>query len=143
MFTKKHRTGLVKMTKTIIKRYSTAFKQQVVKEYEKGTSISTLRTKYGINGNGTVDRWVKEYGQQGLRHQLMVIQSPEEQDKVKELKEKIAQLEKAVAQLTLDKIMLESTLEIVEEELGEIPKKSGEHRSSSEHTSEPGNKEIS
>jgi hypothetical protein len=52
-------------------------------------------------------------------------------------------LEKAVAQLTLDKIMLESTLEIVEEELGEIPKKSGEPRSSSEHTSEPENKEIS
>ena len=66
----------------------------------------------------------------------MVIQSPEEQNEVKELKKKIAQLEKAVTQLTLDKLMLESTLEVVEEELGELPKKSGALKSSSELTSE-------
>lgn len=72
----------------------------------------------------------------------MVIQHPEEQNEVKKLKEKIAQLEKAVAQLTLDKLMLESTLEVVEEELGELPKKSGAPRSSSEPTSEAEQKDT-
>jgi transposase-like protein len=130
------------MTKTIIKRYSTAFKQQVATEYEAGTSVSTLKTKFGIGGNGTIERWVQEHGRQGLRHRLMVIQHPEEQDENKKLKEKIAQLEKAVAQLTLDKLMLESTLEVVEEELGELPKKSGEPRSSSELSSEAEQKDT-
>ena len=130
------------MTKTIIKKYSTAFKQQIVNEYEDGSSIRSLNSKYAIGGNNTVKQWIEKYSRQGLRHRLMVIQTPEEQNEVKELKEKIAQLEKAVAQLTLDKIMLESTLEVVEEELGEIPKKSGEPRSSNGHTSEAENKET-
>lgn len=129
------------MEKTVIKRYSTAFKQEIVKEYEKGASISTLKRKYGIKGNGTIERWVKEYGWKGLRHQYMVIQKPEEQDEVKALKEKIARLEKVVAQLTLDKYMLETTLEVVEKELGENPKKSGEPRSLSKSTDAAENKE--
>lgn len=130
------------MTKTIIKRYSTAFKQQVASEYEQGTGISSLKIKYGIGGNGTIERWVQEYGRQGLRHRLMVIQHPEEQDETKKLKEKIAQLEKAVADLTLDKLMLESTLEVVEKELGELPKKSGAPRSSSKSSSDAGQKDT-
>jgi len=43
------------MTKTIIKKYSTAFKQQVVNEYEKGSSIRSLNTKYAIGGNNTIN----------------------------------------------------------------------------------------
>ena len=130
------------MTKTIIKKYSTAFKQQIVNEYEDGSSIRSLKSKYAIGGNNTIRQWIEKYSRQGLRHQLMVIQNPEEQSEVKKLKEKIAQLEKAVAQLTLDKLMLESTLEVVEEELGEIPKKSGAPPSSNGHTNEAENKET-
>ena len=130
------------MTKTIIKKYSTAFKQQIVNEYEDGASIRSLKSKYAIGGNNTIKQWIGKYSRQGLRHQLMVIQNPEEQSEVNKLKEKIAQLEKAVAQLTLDKLMLESTLEIIEEELGEIPKKSGEPPSSSEPISKVGKKDI-
>ena len=130
------------MTKTIIKKYSTAFKQQVVNEYEKGNSIRSLKTKYAIGGNNTIKQWIGKYSRQGLRHKLMVIQHPDEQAQVKDLKEKIAQLEKAVAQLTLDKLMLEATLETVEEELGEDVKKSGAPQSSNGHTDASENKEI-
>jgi len=130
------------MTKTIIKKYSTAFKQHVIREYEKGSSIRYLKNKYAIGGNNTIKQWIEKYSRQGLRHKLMVIQHPEEQDQVKDLKEKIAQLEKAVAQLTLDKLMLEATLETVEEELGEDVKKSGAPPSSNGHTDEAGHKET-
>jgi transposase-like protein len=129
------------MEKVVIKRYSTAFKQQIVVEYENGARISYLKSKYGIGGNGTIERWVQEYGRKGLRHQLMVIQNPEEQDEVKVLKEKIARLEKVVAQLALDKFMLETTLEVVEEELGADAKKGGERGSSSKPTTEAGKAE--
>lgn len=48
------------MTKTTIKRYSEAFKRQVVSEYEAGQSIAGLQQKYGINGNTTIQGWVKK-----------------------------------------------------------------------------------
>jgi len=130
------------MTKTIIKKYSTAFKQQVVNEYEKGSSIRSLNTKYAIGGNNTIKQWIEKYSRQGLRHKLMVIQTPGEQEEVKKLKEKIVQLEKAVAQLTLDKMMLEATLDTVEEELGEDPKKNGVRQSSNGYTDAAENKET-
>jgi len=72
----------------------------------------------------------------------MVIQTPGEQEEVKKLKEKIVQLEKAVAQLTLDKMMLEATLDTVEEELGEDPKKNGVRQSSNGYTDAAENKET-
>lgn len=128
------------MEKVVIKRYSTAFKQQITAEYENGASIAALQRKYGIGGYSTVANWIKKYGRKGLRHQLMVIQNPEEQNEVKALKEKIAQLEKVVAQLTLDKFMLETTLEVVEEEMGADPKKDGGRRSSPKPTDEAENK---
>ena len=127
------------MEKVVIKRYSTAFKQQIVAEYEQGAEIPSLKRKYGIGGYSTIANWIKQYGRKGLRHQLMVIQKPEEQDEVKALKAKIAQLEKVVAELTLDKFMLETTLEVVEAEMGKDPKKGGGRRSSSAPTDEAGN----
>jgi hypothetical protein len=53
----------------------------------------------------------------------MVIQKPEEQERVKQLEGRITELERLVAQLSLDKFMLESTLAVAEEELGHEVKK--------------------
>jgi transposase-like protein len=50
------------MNKEPIRRYSQAFKQQVVREYEAGASIYQLLQKYGIGGHNTVKQWVKQYG---------------------------------------------------------------------------------
>ncbi|MEM7029469.1 MAG: transposase, partial [Chloroflexota bacterium] len=76
------------------KRYSLAFKRAIVAEYEKGASIEELRAKYGIGGSSTIQRWIEQYGRYGLREKLMVIQRPEEQNRVKEMQAKISQLEK-------------------------------------------------
>jgi hypothetical protein len=53
----------------------------------------------------------------------MVIQKPEEQERVKQLEGHIAELEQLVAQLSLDKFMLECTLAVAEEQLGHEVKK--------------------
>ena len=103
------------MSKTVIKRYSMAFKQQVVREYENGASMASLRQKYGIGGGSTISQWVEKYGRKGTRHKLIVIQSPDEQNQVKQMKQRISQLERVVAQLTLDKLMLESTIQVAED----------------------------
>ena len=116
------------MEKIIIRRYSEAFKKQVVREYEAGARARDLREKYGIKGGSTVTNWVKKYGREGSRYKLMVIQKPEEQERVKQLEKRVQMLESALAQATLDKLMLESLLEVVEEEEGIELKKNIEQR---------------
>jgi transposase-like protein len=111
------------MAETIIKKYSLAFKKHVVAEYEAGASMYQLNKRYSITGGTTVKRWVKQYGREGLRVKLMMIQKPEEQERVKQLEGRIAEMEKVIAQLSLDKFMLESTLAVAEEQLGHEVKK--------------------
>jgi transposase-like protein len=106
------------MEKVKIRRYSEAFKKQVVREYESGASAYQLRQKYGIKGGGTIASWIKKYGLYGSRSELMVIQKPEEQKRVKELEKQVQRLEKALAQTTLDKLMYEAMVKIAEEEYG-------------------------
>ena len=111
------------MEKTAEIRYSEAFKKQVVKEYEAGASAYRLRQKYGIKGGSTISTWVKKYGREGSRYELMVMQKPEERERIKQLEKRIQELEKALAQVTLDKLMLESLVEVIEEEEGGEVKK--------------------
>ena len=66
-----------------MKRYSEAFKHQVVSEYEGGQSVLSLRKKYGITGNGTVERWVRKFGHTGFRAELVVIQRAEERRRLR------------------------------------------------------------
>lgn len=114
----------------VYRKYSLAFKQQVVREYEAGANLLELKERYGIGGGNTVRQWVEKYGRAGVRHKVMVIQSPAEQNQVKVLKEKIGQLEKVVAELSLEKLMLETILEVAEAELGIELKKNGGRLSS-------------
>lgn len=117
------------MEKIAIRRYSEAFKKQVVREYEDGAAASSLREKYGIKGGSTVNSWVKKYGREGSRYKLMVIQKPEEQERVKALEKRVQELEHALAQVMLEKLMLESLVEVVEQEEGPGVKKNIEQRS--------------
>ena len=70
-----------------------------------------------------VVKWVKKFSREGVRHRLMVVQSPEEQERVKDLEARIAELETLTAQLSLDKFMLECSLTVAEEQLGHKVKK--------------------
>ncbi len=117
------------MAKKVYKRYSEAFRIQVVREYEQeGMSLNQLRQRYGVSIR-TLKKWIAKYSTQGLRYQLMTIQTPEERDQVKELKAEIAQLKMVVADLTLEKAILEGTIAVIEDEYG-IEVKKNELRSS-------------
>jgi len=106
------------MKKEPVIRYSQAFKQQVVREYESGASIYRLLQKYGIGGHKTVERWVKQYGCSGYRSELVIIQTVDDQLEVKGMKQRIADLESALAQSNLDKRMLRATIEVASQSLG-------------------------
>ena len=119
------------MGKRVYKRYSEAFRIQVVREYEGGSSINRLHRRYGVN-RGTLKLWIQKYSKEGMRHELMRRQTPEEQDRLKELEAENLRLKMLVADLQLDKTMLESTLAVIEREYGIEVKK--EMRSSKRRT---------
>lgn len=109
-----------------IRRYSEAFKRQVVAEYEAGAKVSSLQKKYGINGMLTIQRWVKKYGKQGLRTEVVVIQKAEEVDRVKELEKQVKALEQALGKVVLEKLKLESILEELQESEAKVVKKNAQ-----------------
>jgi transposase-like protein len=105
------------MKKEPIKRYSQAFKQQVVREYETGASATSLAQRYGIGTHTTIKKWVKQYGRSGFRTETVVIQTVEDQLEVQEMKTRIAALESALAESVLENRMLEATLTVASAEL--------------------------
>ena len=106
------------MKKEPVKRYSQAFKQQVVREYETGATVHSLLQKYGIGGYGTIKRWIKQFGRTGYRAEVVKIQSVEDQLEFKAMKQRIVALEAALAEHVLENRMLHSTLAVAEEALG-------------------------
>lgn len=107
------------MAEKYIKRYSEAFKRQVVQEYEAGQSVHQLRKKYGINGGTTIESWIRKYSNEGFRKNIIVIQRPEEREREMELLKRVEALQAAVAQLTLEKIALEASLAEANQLLGQ------------------------
>lgn len=117
------------MDKKTYRRYSIGFKQQVVREYETGASAKHLREKYGIAGTRTINQWLHQYGREGSRYKRMVIQSPDEQNRMKRLEEQVRLLESALAQSQLHVLMLESVVAVADEHFGTDLKKTFAPRS--------------
>jgi transposase len=116
-----------------IKRYSEGFKRVVVSEYETGSELPALQKKYGIRGSNTIPRWIRQYGSQGFRHELIRIQTTQEVNQIKELEQQVEELQHALGRVTLEKLRLESTLEVLSERAEEQVKKNA--RSSSRSSS--------
>jgi len=118
----------------VCKRYSEGFKRQVVAEYEDGASAAALCRKYGIGSVSSVTAWVKQYAYEGLRHEIVHIQTPAEADQLRQLERERKLLQRAVAELTVQKLLLESELRVYHETYGEVPLKKNAHTSSSTPT---------
>ena len=83
-------------------RYSEAFKREVVREMEaKGLSCNRARKKYGIGGRNTVEKWARKYGQ-GLIGKVIRVETPQEINELKKLKERVKRLESLLADTNLE-----------------------------------------
>ena len=90
-------------------RYSEAFKLQVVRELERGRfeSADASGRAYGVNGHGTVVKWVRQYGKDHLLGKLIHVMKADEQTEVKALRKRVRELERALADAHID-LKLES-----------------------------------
>lgn len=74
------------------KRFTEAFKRQVVREFEKGLlNKDQLQVKYGLGGNSTVLKWCRKYGKLAYPEQSATgrpMKDPQKQ-RIKELEAKL------------------------------------------------------
>jgi transposase len=100
------------------REYSEAFKRKVVSEVENGTlTREAARRKYDIGGGSTVDRWCRKYGNFERLGVRITVQSSNERDETKALKERIRKLEAALADEKLRSMAFETMIEVAEREL--------------------------
>ena len=103
-----------------VRRYSEAFKRQVVEELEKGkfSSAFDAQQSYGILGDRTVFRWMKKYGRDNLFPKLVRIETMKEKDRKKEDRKRIRDLEAALSDAHIDNCLEHAFLEIACERMG-------------------------
>lgn len=107
------------MPQRIIKRYSSAFKLQVVRQIEQGQlSIAQAQRRYDIGGSSTIPRWCKQLGTNQHTCKMVRIETPDEVDRLKHLEHQKQTLESALAQAHLKILALESTIAVAEEHFG-------------------------
>ncbi|MHC4510554.1 MAG: transposase [Planctomycetota bacterium] len=107
------------MTQRIIKRYSNAFKRQIVRQIEQGQlSIAQAQRRYDIGGATTIPRWLNAFGTNPHTCKMVRISTPEEVDQLKDLHRQKQELESALAQAHLKILALESTLAVAEQHFG-------------------------
>lgn len=74
------------------KKYTEAFKKQVVREYERGLmNKDQLKAKYGLGGSCTVLKWCREYGKFDYTSKALNGRPMKDQQKqrIKELESKL------------------------------------------------------
>jgi|SRR5687768_191574 transposase-like protein len=122
--------------KTIVIRYSQAFKHQVIKEIEDGlVTITEAKSKYGIKGAETIQLWMRRMGKFGSLPKMIRVEKPDEKAKIKDLEKQIRQLKESLADTQVRYLMAESQFEIVCEQQGLDPeevKKKLEQKNSAE-----------
>jgi len=101
------------------KRYSEAFKRQVVRDLERGrTTAGEIARKFGVTGGATIDGWLRRYGTGRVAGKGSKRQQTVDSRKVLVLERQKRELEQAVARLTVEKVALESLIEEAQSHLG-------------------------
>jgi len=108
-------------------RYSHAFKMQAVREVENGqNSTQAVRRKYDIKGDGTVMRWVRQFGS-GKYGKVIRVEKPDEINESARLRTQLRQAKEALAdahmELALEKAYLEVACEQMDQTVEGFKKK--------------------
>jgi transposase-like protein len=118
------------MQERIFKRYSLAFKQEVIREVESGrfASVNAARQHYGIGGV-TLGKWLKRFGKSALQGRTVRVEMQGEADRILELRKQVAQLERALGQTQAQNLLNEGFLkracELLGQEVEGFKKKNG------------------
>lgn len=121
----------------LVRRYSEAFKRSVVAEVESGRYTAVEAAAAHQVNFTSVYKWLKQMGGPDSHTRMVRIEMPSERNRIKELEKEKRALESALAQAHMKIILLESTVEVLEEKAGIRVKKKTDMPSSNE----PGSKD--
>jgi transposase-like protein len=96
-------------------RYSSCFKEKVVREVSAGSSISEVCRRYNIKGGSTVQYWLKKFGRTELLNTVIRVKMRSEDDKIKQLEAENKRLKIALADAVLAKDVLETLVGVADE----------------------------
>lgn len=117
---------------TVVRRYSDAFKRSIVAEVESGRYTAMEASSVHQIPFATIYRWLKRHGGPDSQTRIVRIEMPDERDRIKALEKEKSALEAALAQAHMKIIVLESTVEVLEERTGAKVKKKTDTPSSNE-----------
>ena len=100
-------------------RYSDCFKLSVITEIEKnGLTIQEARLKYGIKGGATIQKWLVKFGKNHLLNKVVRVETKDERNELKRLRNENKNLKIAYAELAIDHKLSEKVLEKADEMMG-------------------------
>ena len=107
------------MKRRTIRQYSISFKRQMIADLESGRfdSIGSARRHYGIGGMRTIQGWLRKYGKNHLLPKVVIVQKPNEKDRIRELKQQVAELQRALGQTRVESLLNAEFLKIACREL--------------------------
>ena len=115
------------------RRYSDAFKRQVVESVEQeGYTQQQAANHYGC-AQESVRRWIKQFGKNHLLNKVVRIQTMDESNRINELTNQVEKLKQALAETHIDQKLAENRFKLACRELDIKPetfKKKHDMRSS-------------
>lgn len=102
----------------ILRRYSEGFKLKILAELSTGKySKRELGKLYGV-ATSTINEWIKKYDRKDLINTRVTVETKDEISRIKALQKEVAQLKELLIKKDLDKVVLDSYLEVAAENLG-------------------------
>ena len=102
----------------VTRRYSEGFKLKILSELSTGKySKRQLARIYGIQSS-TINEWIKKYDRKDLMNTRILVESKDEIGRIKALQKEIEQLKKLLLRKDIEKLALDSYLEVAAENLG-------------------------
>jgi transposase len=102
----------------ITRRYSEGFKLKVLAELSSGKyNKSELGRFYGINRT-TLNKWIEQYDRKDLMNTRILVETNDEIGRIKALQKEVEQLKSLLLKKDLDKLIVDSYLEVAATNLG-------------------------
>ena len=102
----------------VIRRYSESFKLKILAELSTGNySKRQLSRIYGLQSS-TINEWIKKYDRKDLMNTRVIVETKDEISRLKALQKEVEQLKDLLIKKDMDKLILESYLEVAAENLG-------------------------
>jgi transposase-like protein len=102
----------------VTRRYSESFKLKILAELSSGKySKRELGRIYDVHSS-SINEWIKKYDRKDLMNTRIIVETKDEISRLKALQKEVEQLKELLIKKDLDKLVLDSYLDVAAENLG-------------------------